>query len=250
MVDGQSTEDRGWTHAAGDASPPVSKGLRSSHASVDARPDWRDRCRACWHPYSTIGDAAWWWRWARRRVADADRRRTQEVLDAMASWWTAIHGRNHPVLDAAIAARLAMNHVMFGGLTHEPAARLAQLLVQITPDGPTRCSSATRQIVGGGRRQDGVAYWRSRPPPQAPADLARYHGDTTPMSVATPTAACTRWTVRSRPPGIRAAGADRLRPGLQRRVRKAVVRARGRAGRRDRRTGGRAQAACGSTIPV
>jgi adenosylmethionine-8-amino-7-oxononanoate aminotransferase len=52
----------------------------------------------------------------------------------MSSWWTAIHGHGHPVLDAALTAQLStMNHVMFGGLTHEPAARLAQLLVQITP---------------------------------------------------------------------------------------------------------------------
>ena len=53
-----------------------------------------------------------------------------DVLDAMSSWWTAIHGHGHPSLDYAIASQLSrMNHVMFGGLTHEPAARLAQLLV-------------------------------------------------------------------------------------------------------------------------
>ena len=58
------------------------------------------------------------------------------VLDAMASWWTAVHGHGHPVLDAALNRQLrVMNHVMFGGLTHEPAARLAQLLVDITPAG-------------------------------------------------------------------------------------------------------------------
>ncbi len=53
----------------------------------------------------------------------------------MASWWTAVHGHGHPVLDEAITRQLAtMNHVMFGGLTHEPAARLAELLVAVTPD--------------------------------------------------------------------------------------------------------------------
>ena len=66
------------------------------------------------------------------------------VLDAMASWWTALHGHGHPVLDAAITRQLtAMNHVMFGGLTHESAARLAKLLVDITPAGLKRCSSPT-----------------------------------------------------------------------------------------------------------
>ena len=93
-----------------------------------------------WHPYSTIGaealapvvavaaDGAWL-----TLVRDG---REVRVLDAMSSWWTAVHGHGHPVLDAAVTRQLAtMNHVMFGGLTHEPAARLAQLLVDITPAG-------------------------------------------------------------------------------------------------------------------
>ncbi|WP_322938228.1 adenosylmethionine--8-amino-7-oxononanoate transaminase [Nocardioides bizhenqiangii] len=58
------------------------------------------------------------------------------VVDGMASWWAAIHGYRHPVLDAALAAQAGeFAHVMFGGLTHEPAIRLAERLVEITPDG-------------------------------------------------------------------------------------------------------------------
>jgi adenosylmethionine-8-amino-7-oxononanoate aminotransferase len=97
-----------------------------------------------WHPYSTIGAEALAPVVAvgAKGVAitvidpDDDRGRAVDVLDAMSSWWTAIHGHGHPTLDAAIVRQLGtMNHVMFGGLTHEPAARLAQLLVQITPPG-------------------------------------------------------------------------------------------------------------------
>ena len=93
-----------------------------------------------WHPYSRIGaetippvvavgaDGAWL-----TVIHDGAQIR---VLDAMASWWTAIHGHGHPELDAALTRQLqVMNHVMFGGLTHEPAARLAELLVDITPVG-------------------------------------------------------------------------------------------------------------------
>ncbi|EWT00742.1 adenosylmethionine-8-amino-7-oxononanoate aminotransferase [Intrasporangium oryzae NRRL B-24470] len=59
---------------------------------------------------------------------------TTEVIDAMASWWCAIHGYRHPVLDAAAHAQVdRFSHVMFGGLTHEPAVALAERLTAIAP---------------------------------------------------------------------------------------------------------------------
>src|SRR6185437_6229040 len=65
----------------------------------------------------------------RLRLADG-----RELIDGMASWWCAIHGYRHPALDAAVRAQLEeMAHVMFGGLTHEPAVRLAARLVELAP---------------------------------------------------------------------------------------------------------------------
>ena len=63
----------------------------------------------------------------------------RELIDGMASWWCAIHGYRHPALDAAVIGQLGeMAHVMFGGLTHEPAIRLAERLTEIAPEGLER----------------------------------------------------------------------------------------------------------------
>jgi adenosylmethionine-8-amino-7-oxononanoate aminotransferase len=87
-----------------------------------------------WHPYASMTQPP-----AVRLVESASGVRLRladgsEVVDAMSSWWSAIHGYRHPVLDAAAHAQLErMSHVMFGGLTHEPAVRLASRLVELTP---------------------------------------------------------------------------------------------------------------------
>ncbi|GIE92623.1 adenosylmethionine--8-amino-7-oxononanoate transaminase [Paractinoplanes rishiriensis] len=89
-----------------------------------------------WHPYGPMpGRSAPYLvegaEGVHLRLADG-----RELVDGMSSWWAAIHGYRHPVLDAALAEQAArMSHVMFGGLTHEPAIRLAATLVDLAPDG-------------------------------------------------------------------------------------------------------------------
>ena len=149
-----------------------------------------------WHPYSTIGaeavppvvavgaDGAW---------LTVIRNGTPiRVLDAMASWWTAIHGHGHPALDGAISDQLhVLNHVMFGGLTHEPAARLASLLVDITPVGlDTVFFSDSGSVSIEVAVKMALQYWRSTgrfSKHRLMTWRGGYHGDTfTPMSVCDP----------------------------------------------------------------
>ncbi|MFC7343437.1 adenosylmethionine--8-amino-7-oxononanoate transaminase [Saccharopolyspora griseoalba] len=92
-----------------------------------------------WHPYTSMLDPA-----PTRLVTGAEGSRitiegTGPVVDAMASWWSAVHGYRHPVLDEALRAQAErMSHVMFGGLTHEPAVELARRLVEVSPAGLDR----------------------------------------------------------------------------------------------------------------
>ena len=89
-----------------------------------------------WHPYSPMPSAS-----PPHLIASAEGVRLRlgdgrELVDGMSSWWCAIHGYRHPAIDAAVRAQLdSMAHVMFGGLTHEPAVRLAVRLIEIAPDG-------------------------------------------------------------------------------------------------------------------
>jgi len=149
-----------------------------------------------WHPYSSVGVAptaplvAVGARGAELTVIRGGQ--PVDVLDAMSSWWTAIHGHGHPALDSALTAQLrAMNHVMFGGLTHEPAARLAQLLVEITPDGlDTVFFSDSGSVSVEVAVKMALQYWRSLGRPAKHRLMTwrgGYHGDTfTPMSVCDP----------------------------------------------------------------
>lgn len=145
-----------------------------------------------WHPYAPmpgrqppllVTEAAG----VRLRLADG-----RELVDGMSSWWSAIHGYRHPVLDAAVREQVdRMSHVMFGGLTHEPAVRLVRSLVEVTPDGLEHVFLADSGSVSVEVAiKMALQYQRSRGRPDKRRLLTwrgGYHGDTFhPMSVCDP----------------------------------------------------------------
>ena len=151
----------------------------------------RDAARV-WHPYSALdsGLPVFPVRSAsgvRLRLEDG-----RELIDGMASWWCAIHGYDHPVLNAAVERQLeSMAHVMFGGLTHEPAVTLAERLTGLAPPGLEAVFFADSGSVSvEAAMKMAIQYWIARGRPGKRRFLALrngYHGDTLhAMSVCDP----------------------------------------------------------------
>lgn len=88
-----------------------------------------------WHPYTSLPASFSAYPVASAQGVKIKFEDGRELIDGMASWWCAIHGYNHPVLNQAIKDQTdKMAHVMFGGLTHQPAIDLAKKLIEITPE--------------------------------------------------------------------------------------------------------------------
>ncbi len=136
-----------------------------------------------WHPYtSMLGRPAM----VAIKSTQGVRLRTydgRELIDGMSSWWAAIHGYNHPHLLQALAKQASlMPHVMFGGLTHAPAARLIKRLTALTPPGLDQvflCDSGSVAVEVGVKMS--LQYWASLGKPGKARLLtirSGYHGDT------------------------------------------------------------------------
>ncbi len=89
-----------------------------------------------WHPYTSMTDPLPVYPVKSANGCEITLTSGEVLIDGMSSWWSAIHGYNHPVMIEAIERQArTLPHIMFGGLTHEPAVDLARLLVDISPKG-------------------------------------------------------------------------------------------------------------------
>lgn len=136
-----------------------------------------------WHPYTSFNDPGFIApvtsaSGVRINLADG-----RELIDGLSSWWSALHGYNHPKLNHAVHEQLGkMAHVMFAGLTHEPAVKLAEKLVTITPPGLNKVFfSDSGSVAVEVALKMALQYWHSQGQPQRNTFLTLkggYHGDT------------------------------------------------------------------------
>ncbi|HDY3984339.1 TPA: adenosylmethionine--8-amino-7-oxononanoate transaminase [Salmonella enterica subsp. enterica] len=138
--------------------------------------------RHIWHPYTSMTSPLPVYPVERAEGCELVLASGERLIEGMSSWWAAIHGYNHPQLNAAMKAQIdAMSHVMFGGITHTPAVNLCRKLVAITPE-PLECvfladsGSVSVEVA----MKMALQYWQARGESRQRFLTFRhgYHGDT------------------------------------------------------------------------
>jgi len=136
-----------------------------------------------WHPYASMKRVAPVYPVKSAAGVQLEFEDGRQVIDGMASWWCAIHGYNVPELNRAIERQLKdMSHVMFGGLTHKPAADLAAMLLKLAPDNMKHVFfSDSGSVSVEVAIKMAIQYWQAQAHPEKNRLLTirrGYHGDT------------------------------------------------------------------------
>ncbi|WP_096084604.1 adenosylmethionine--8-amino-7-oxononanoate transaminase [Agaribacterium haliotis] len=144
-----------------------------------------------WHPYAALNSDAPMFAVDSAQGVRLKLKDGRELIDGMSSWWSTLHGYNHPELNKALVEQSQrMAHVMFGGLTHEPAVKLAKQLVDISPAPLEHVFfSDSGSVAVEVAMKMAIQYWASRGQQRSRFLTFKrgYHGDTfMAMSVCDP----------------------------------------------------------------
>ncbi len=135
-----------------------------------------------WHPYTSMSHPIPAYPIVAAHGVELEMADGKKLIDGMASWWSAIHGYNHPKLNQAVISQLnQMSHVMFGGITHPPAVNLCRQLVAMTPE-PLECIflADSGSVAVEVALKMALQYWQARGEKRQRILTLRhgYHGDT------------------------------------------------------------------------